>query len=458
MNRLILSAAALGLTSVSFAQSAGKPNFVLFIADDCSHYDLGCYGSPDAKTPNIDRFATQGVRFTKAYQAVPMSSPTRHNLYTGLWPVHSGAYPNHTRADEGTKSVVHQLHPQGYKVALIGKSHVAPESVFPFDRYVPSIKGGDIDFEAVNAFIKECKADGVPFCLFVASTQPHTPWNKGDVSQFNADKLTLPPMYVDMPETRNQLAHYFAEINYMDNEFGQVLDAIDKQKVADNSVVVYLSEQGNSYPFAKWTCYDAGVHSACIVRWPGVVKPSTVSDAIVEYVDIVPTFIDIAGGKPIAPVDGESFKPVLAGKKKEHKKYTYSLQTTRGIFHGSDYYGIRSVADKEYRYIVNLTPEAEFKNAMTHLPIYAKWEQYVANDPQMKAIFDKYQHRPGIELYNVQKDPYCIKNLAGDPNYAPVVKKMDSALKAWMKSCGDEGQPTEMKALEHLAKTKSKED
>ena len=454
MKRFIMSAAALGLASVSFAQSAEKPNFVLFIADDCSHYDLGCYGSPDSKTPNIDRFATQGVRFTQCYQAVPMSSPTRHNLYTGLWPVHSGAYPNHTIADEGTKSVVHDLGAQGYRVALIGKSHVEPESVFPFDPYVPSIKGNDINFEAVEQFIKECKASGTPFCLFVASHQPHTPWNKGDASQFDADKLTLPPMYVDMPETRTQLTHYLAEINYMDNEFGKVLDIMDKADVTDNTATVYLSEQGNSFPFAKWTCYDAGVHSACIVRWPGVVKPGTVSDAMVEYVDIVPTFIDIAGGKPVAPVDGKSFKPVLTGKKKDHKQYTYSMQTTRGIFHGSDYYGIRSVADKEYRYIVNLTPEMEFRNAMTHLPIYDKWRQKVANDPKMKPIFDKYQHRPAIELYNTKEDPYCLNNLADDPKYASVIKRMDGKLKAWMKSCGDEGQPTEMRALEHQARNK----
>lgn len=112
MNKLLLSASvALGATSLAYAQQTEKPNFVLFIADDCSHYDLGCYGSVDSKTPNIDRFATQGVRFTQAYQAVPMSSPTRHNLYTGLWPVRSGAYPNHTCADEGTLSVVHHLQP-----------------------------------------------------------------------------------------------------------------------------------------------------------------------------------------------------------------------------------------------------------------------------------------------------------------------------------------------------------
>ena len=125
MNKLLVSASvALGATSLSFAQQTEKPNFLLFIADDCSHYDLGCYGSVDSKTPNIDHFATQGVRFTQAYQAVPMSSPTRHNLYTGLWPVRSGAYPNHTCANEGTLSVVHHLQPLGYKVALIGKSHI----------------------------------------------------------------------------------------------------------------------------------------------------------------------------------------------------------------------------------------------------------------------------------------------------------------------------------------------
>ena len=111
MNKLLVSASvALGATSLSFAQQTEKPNFLLFIADDCSHYDLGCYGSVDSKTPNIDHFATQGVRFTQAYQAVPMSSPTRHNLYTGVWPVRSGAYPNHTCANERYRQSVPPHH------------------------------------------------------------------------------------------------------------------------------------------------------------------------------------------------------------------------------------------------------------------------------------------------------------------------------------------------------------
>ena len=391
MNKLLVSASvALGATSLSFAQQTEKPNFLLFIADDCSHYDLGCYGSVDSKTPNIDHFATQGVRFTQAYQAVPMSSPTRHNLYTGLWPVRSGAYPNHTCANEGTLSVVHHLQPLGYKVALIGKSHIAPKSVFPFD------------------------------------------------------------LYVDIPQTRELFTHYLAEINYMDQEFGNVLSILDQEKMTDKSVVVYLSEQGNSLPFAKWTCYDAGVHSACIVRWPGVVKPGSVSDALVEYVDIVPTFVDIIGGKPQAKVDGESFKPVLTGKKKTHKKYSFSLQTTRGINAGSPYYGIRSVYDGRYRYIVNLTPEATFQNVETKSPLFKEWKSLAKTDSHAKAMTTKYQHRPAIELYDVKNDPYCMKNLAEDAKQASTISRLDKELKRWMKDCGDEGQPTEMRAFEHM--------
>ena len=132
MNRLFLSVSvALSATTCSLHSKSRSPNLVLFIADDCSYYDLGCYGSVDSKTPNIDNFATQGVRFTQAYQAAPMSSPTRHNLYTGLWPVVAGDLSNHTCADQGTLSVVHHLHPLGYKVALIGKKHVAQSQYFP---------------------------------------------------------------------------------------------------------------------------------------------------------------------------------------------------------------------------------------------------------------------------------------------------------------------------------------
>ena len=448
----ILTALAACATIALSAQKNEKPNLVLFMADDCSYFDLACYGSSDSKTPNIDKFATEGIRFTKAYQAAPMCSPTRHNLYTGLWPVKTGAYPNHTMAKEGTISIIQHLKPAGYKVALIGKSHVQPKSVFPWDLYAPLTKSNDINFAAVDSFIKVCTANHEPFCLFVTSNQPHTPWNKGNPAMFNPEKIHLPPYYVDIPETRAGLCKYLAEINYMDEEFGKLLGTLNKYKLSDKSVVVYLSEQGNSLPFAKWTCYDVGVHSACVVRWPGSIKPNTTSDALVEYVDILPTFLEIAGVKPSGPLDGKSFVPVLKGKAKEHKQYTFSLQTTRGIYSGSEYYGIRSVADKKYRYILNLTPEVAFQNTEVLGPLFKKWQLKAQTDTLSRWITNKFQHRPAVELYDLEKDKYCMNNIAGKPSNKAILQRMNQALKEWMASCGDEGQATEMKALDHQFK------
>lgn len=438
--------AGTALCSLSEAEAQDKPNLILFIADDCSHYDIGCYGSPDSKTPNIDNFAKEGMLFTKAFQACTVSSPTRHNLYTGIWPMKSGAYPNHTFAKAGTKSIVHHLKPEGYKVALIGKSHVEPASVFPWDKYT-GLVDGTINYNEVDKFIKECKKNDEPFCLFVASNQPHDPWNKGDASQFNQNELTLPPVYVDIPLTRQRFKEYLGEINYMDDEFGRILKLVDDNGVKDNSVVVYTSEQGNSFPFAKWTCYDAGVHTAFVVRWPGVVEPNSKSDAIVEYVDVVPTFLEMAGAQPVGPLDGESIVPVLKGEKTEHKDYTFSQQTSRGIDAGPAYYAIRSVANKKYRYIWNITPEATFKNYRTTTNLFKLWKAEESAHAQEMTL--KYQKRPEIEFYDVENDPYCKDNLAEDPQYAEIMAEMAAALQAWMDECGDKGQETEMEALDH---------
>ncbi|MDP4678816.1 MAG: sulfatase-like hydrolase/transferase, partial [Cyclobacteriaceae bacterium] len=230
-----------------------KPNIVFILADDCSYWDLGAYGSKDAITPNIDKLATEGMKFTKCYQAAPMCSPTRHNLYTGLYPVKTGAYPNHTMAKSGTKSIVQYLQPLGYRVALAGKTHISSQEVFPFE-YLKGVNNED--FSDVDRFIQDAKSKDQPFCLFVCSKEPHTPWDKGDPSLFPPEKLTLPPFFVDTPDTRENFSRYMAEINYLDGQVGQVLGMLEAQGLSENTLVIFSSEQGNSFPFAKWTCYD----------------------------------------------------------------------------------------------------------------------------------------------------------------------------------------------------------
>lgn len=437
----------LAVATVCSVAHAAKPNLVFIIADDCTHRDLGCYGG-QAFTPNIDGLAKQGMRFTRCFQAAPMCSPTRHNIYTGIYPVKSGAYPNHTFVKPGVKSVVHYLKPLGYRVALSGKTHIGPKSAFPFE--YSGLKDNNPDMGAIDKLMGECKSSDTPMCLFVCSHEPHEPWDKGDPSRYDAAKLKLPPYFVDTPETREAMTRYLAEITYFDGQVGEVLGMLDKHGLADNTLVMLVSEQGSSMPFAKWTCYDNGLQSACIVRWPGKVKPGAVSDAMVEYVDVLPTFIEAAGGEPVKELDGRSFVPVLTGKATEHKRFVFAEMTTRGIINGSKTYGIRSVRSGEFKYIINFTPEVPFQNAATKSNIFQSWvARAKAGDADAADKVRRYQERPAEELYMITSDPYEWTNLADDPKYAEVKAQLKAELKAWMDRCGDKGQQTELEALDH---------
>jgi N-sulfoglucosamine sulfohydrolase len=432
---------------------AKQPNFLFIIADDCTHRDIGCYGG-QALTPNIDRLATEGMRFTQCFQAAPMCSPTRHNIYTGLYPVKSGAYPNHTFAKDGTKSVVHYLEPHGYRVALSGKKHISPAQVFPFE--MSGLKNNP-DMDAVENLFKESKAADTPFCLFACSNEPHTPYNKGDPSKYDADTLKLPANFVDTPETRAEYVKYLAEISYYDWQVGECLRLLEKHGHADKTLVVVVSEQGSSFPFAKWTCYDSGLQSAMIARWPGEIAAGSTSHAMVEYVDVLPTFLNAAGLERPEVLDGRSFLPVLTGKATKHKEFVFGLMTTRGINNGSDHFGIRSVRSDKYKYIVNLTPEVTFKNACVKLPSFVSWKKKAAaGDAAAVEVVRRYEHRPAEELYDVTQDTLEWTNLADDPKLAEAKAELKNQLAMWMKAQGDQGAQTEMEAKEHQGRNRNK--
>ena len=443
--------ALIAATAPATAQAA-RPNLLLIIADDCTFRDIGCYGG-QAHTPHMDRLAKQGMRMTRCFQAAPMCSPTRHNIYTGLYPVKSGAYPNHTFAKPGTRSVVHHLKPHGYQVALSGKKHIAPRAVFPFEY---SGKNNP-DFQAIDTLMATSKSDGTPFCLFACSNEPHSPWNKGDRSRYDPAKVKLPSYFVDTPETRKQMVAYLAEITYFDGQVGRCLELLEKHGLTENTLVMVLSEQGSSFPFGKWTCYDTGLQSACIARWPGQIEPATTSDAMIEYVDILPTFLDVAGVAAGKELDGRSFLPVLRGQRDSHKQFVFGLMTTRGIINGSDHFGIRSVRSSRYKYILNLTPDVPFRNVCMKSSIFRSWEARASEgDADAREKVRRYRQRPAEELYDITADPLEWKNLAGDPKLAKVKSQLKAQLKHWMQAQGDQGQQTELEALEHQARRRNK--
>lgn len=454
-----------------------RPNFVIMIADDCSHYDWGVYGRAYAQkhgnkygntepgiTPNIDQFATEAMKFNRCFQQAPTSSPTRHALYTGLHSVRSGAYPNHTYVYPDVKSFVQYFEPEGYKTALAWKEHVEPKSVFAYE-YLSGGSGAGIDYNApkyneIKRFIGERKEDKTPFFMVVASNEPHEGYTLGDPSKWNPNTINMPEGYVDTPEMRELLVKYYAEINVFDAQVGNVLRILEENGMKDNTVVMLLSEQGNSMPFAKWTCYRNGLQSAMLVRWPGHIQPGSETDALVNYIDVVPTFMDIAGME--APdTDGKSFYRVLKGETNEHAQYVFGQQTSRGIYSGPQYYGIRSAKDGRYNYIRNLTPEATFQNTTTqgNKAYMNSWrrEANAGNEFAEQRLY-KYQHRPGEELYDMIEDPWELNNLADDPAYAAKLAELRAAMDAWMAEVGDLGQETEMKALERLWENAPKDD
>jgi N-sulfoglucosamine sulfohydrolase len=433
-------------------EKAARPNFLFIIADDCTYRDIGCYGG-QAHTPNIDALARQGMRFTRSFQAAPMCSPTRHNIYTGIYPVKSGAYPNHTFVKPGTRSIVNYLKPLGYRVALSGKTHIQPRSIFSFEY---SAEKNNPDMKVIDRFLGECRQSKTPFCLFACSNEPHSPWNKGDASRYDPAKVTLPPYFVDTPETRHNFSNYLAEITYLDGQVGECLRLLEKHQVSDNTLVIFTSEQGSGFPFAKWTCYDNGLQNALIASWPGKIKPGQVSDAMIEYVDVVPTFVSAAGGKPAQVLDGKSYLPVLLGQAKEHKKHVYGLHTTRGIINGNDFFGIRSIRGEKYKLILNLTPEVRFQNACTKNIVFRSWEEKAKTDADAADKVKRYRHRPGVELYDLSSDPLEWKNVAEDPKFADIKNDLQTRLLAWMKSQGDQGQQTELDALQHQNRNRNK--
>ena len=419
------------------------PNILIVIADDLNKDSVGVYGNKDVKTPNIDRMASQGMRFNLAYTSTAMCAPTRQQMYTGLYPVRSGAYPNHSKVKPGTKSLVHYLKALGYRVGLSGKRHFGPPSSFPFEQV-----SWKVDAKAIREFV--ARDEKQPFCLLVTSNSPHVPWSAGDASQYDPGKLTIPPYWVDTPEMRESLTRYYAEITDLDREVGECMKILRETKQEDNTAMIFTTEQGAQYPGCKWTCYENGLNVGFIVRWPGQVKPGSVSDAMIHYVDVAPTLVEMAGGEAIKGLDGRTFLGVLRGKTKRHNSATYGVHTQmNAIGSPPTGYAVRSIRAGKWKYIMNLNHKVTFKNALTQNDkenYWASWVRTAKTDPKAARLVKRYLNRPAEQLYDLSKDPHELNNLAGREKQAKVKARLKQQLQDWMTSQGDLGQATEMAA------------
>lgn len=427
--------------------ASAAPNVLIIIGDDCTYNDLPLYGGENAKTPHIDRLASQGLTFNKAYLCEAMCQPCRAALYTGLFPMGNGCAWNHSSSKPGLSSMPQHLRALGYRVGLAGKVHVKPRPVFPF----ANIAGFDPncvrtptnahDLEPLRKFM----AGDSPFCAVVALVEPHVPWVMGDASAYPPKQIKLPANIADTERTRADFGRYLAEITYMDSQIGEILGALDKSGKADDTLVLFTSEQGSQFPGCKWTNFDTGLHTALVARWPGKTPVGTRTDAIVQWVDILPTLLDLGGGKAPQGLDGSSFASVLRGQADSHRHFAYGVHNN---LPEGPAYPIRSITDGEHRYIRNLLPNEIYieKHLMgtrgdgsLNNPYWGTWIWGAHNNPHTYKLVKRYTRRPAEELYHTASDSYELTNLASNPEAKPIKDRLAAELDRWMAAQGDPG-------------------
>lgn len=425
------------------------PNIILVLADDMNWFDIGVYhqlfdyAPKNAITPNIDKLAKEGMLFTQSFTSTAMCGVTRQQLYTGIYPIRNGAYGNHTRVYDGIKSAAHYFRELGYRVGLAGKGHIFPGKSFPFERVGRANKEatGESSFgiEKTRKFIARNKDQ--PFFLVVASANPHSPWSRGNTKQYPPEKLQVPKFLNDTPALRQQLSKYLAEVSDLDRELGLLETEVDKLGIKEDTIFIFTSEQGSAFPFAKWTNYDNGIKTAFIIRWPNTIKAGSVSNAMIEYVDIIPTLTDVVSNSVPKNLDGKSFKAVLMGQETQHKDYVYGIQTSFNIHEGAPY-PIRSVRTKRLKLIHNLIPNNTFSNILTK----GTWfkDELKIEQKQGRENYSGYLKRPEYELYDIVNDPFEQKNIINQPSLQKEVAALKSNLTSWMRQQGDQGIESEL--------------
>lgn len=451
MNRMLGlgSLACLLCGTFSTLPAVERPNVLIIMADDCTHSDLPIYGGANAKTPNIDFLAAQSLVFNRAYLCSAMCQPCRAELYSGQYPLRNGCAWNHAASRSSATSLPQYLGKLGYRVGLAGKIHVSPKAAFPFE----SVGGYDQncvrnptqthDISMVHEFM--ARDSKQPFCLVVALVEPHVPWVMGDASQYPPDEIELPPNIADNQRTRQEYARYLAEITYMDGQVGELLQELEAAGGAEDTLVLFTSEQGAQFPGCKWTNWDTGVHTALIARWPGTIAPGR-TDALVQYADVAPTLIEAAGGELTGwQLDGTSFLGVLKGTAQTHRRYVYGMHNN---YPEGPAYPIRSITDGEYHYIKNLTPDEVYieKHVMgingegtLNNHYWATWVWDATTHPKTYNLVKRYTHRPAEELYRLSSDRFEFTNLADRPEHAELKQRLAGELEEWMHSQGDPG-------------------
>jgi N-sulfoglucosamine sulfohydrolase len=407
------------------------PNIVVLSADDLGWRDLGAYGNPGIRTPNIDRLARSGLRVVHAFGTSPQCSPSRISMLSSKYPHATGSEDLHVPLPDGERILPSYLQWQGYHTGMMAKTHIGPLGNRQFQWYSPEIS------TALPGFLDS--AGDKPFFLWVGFHDPHRPYQRGAIPRpHSPSQVRVAPYLADTPETREDLALYYDAVARMDAEIGRMLEMLEQRKLRDNTLVIFLSDNGAPFPREKGTLYDSGTRTPLIFSWPRSIRPGSVFDlGLVSTVDLAPTMIEVAGGSPPKAMQGRSFRSMLTDPTSyAGRRYVFSERN----WHDCDEHQ-RAVRTTRFKLIrtdaytdLPLCTAADIGASPSFFALRA-WSRAGRLTPAQKRLFEA--PRPRLELYDLTVDPWELRNVADEARYAKDVRELAGVLQQWMEQTGD---------------------
>ncbi|MFO7824363.1 MAG: sulfatase [Cyclobacterium sp.] len=435
-------------------------NVLLITADDLNYNSVGVYGCTVSDiTPNLDNLAGEGMRFTNAFVNIAVCQPSRQSIMTGRYPHTNGALA-FDPIDEAVPTLQEQLTRAGYLNGILGKEiHLKPTEKFSWDYYVREgdLSSGlgigrdpDLYYQHAMAFFNKSRKEDKPFFLMANSHDPHRPFAGSEQEKrlwgddlpvvtrtIQPEEVTVPEFLPDLPEIRREIAEYYTSVYRLDQTVGALMQALDDSGMAENTMVMFISDNGMALPFAKSNCYLNSNKTPWIVSWPGEIPGGKVdSTHFISGIDFMPTILHALHLPVVPDMDGTSFLPVLKGKTQKNRTRVFT--EFHRIFAGIDY-SMRCVQEGDYGYIVNFWSDGEhqIRGDAASGRTYAAMKEAAAEDAAVAERLQMYDYRVPEELYDFAKDPDGLNNLMDDPAYQEIAAKLKDQLLREMKRTND---------------------
>ncbi len=443
--------------------AAERPNIVWLIGEDMGP-EQGCYGDKRAITPNMDRVAREGALYTHAYTHAPVCAPTRSGLITGQYPTTIGSHHMRSRLLNPPPMFTEYLRKAGYTIAWPKKDFGKTDFNFEVPKNAFDVTGDWTEKKPKDPFFgyfniawsheSKIRADAETFAKLTDKLKPN--------ERHDPAKMAVPPYHPDAPEVRRDLANYYDLVTAVDKKMGDVLDTLEKWGIASNTVVIITGDHGRGLPRSKRWVYDSGIHVPLIVRWPGHIKPGTVIDDLVSFIDFAPTMMSLAGvpeqvKRKTVKVPGgkngavEIYPPmqgiVFLGEKAQKRDYIFAARDRMDETDDR----IRAVRDKQFKYIRNFEPQLPYAQRIAYgeemptMQVWRKWNAEGKLNAAQKLFFAP--TKPKEELYDCDKDPHEINNLASNPKYAKKLNELRGALDKWIEQTHDLGAVPETELI-----------